>query len=241
MSILLFSMACSVNAQWMPVEIADFNKAMLAVNKDLFNQQRYGFTAKQSFFKSSESKDTINKMDYSYAYNKSLDLLNISELGTFLIQDKTIQVRIDSIEQIIIISPANLLLTQKNFKDAFSKDTPINYQVFKKYQANQTIYKMKFDTLSHYSSIDIVMDKKGDIKKAIFIAGRPIQDMDSDEISLIFPKMEIEYTGFISGDALSATSFVQMSSIFTDSNYINLQWKYKDYEVVDTRKKEENK
>lgn len=239
LAIIITLSSVSVFAQWQAISTIEFNKTIESLNKVVFKEKSFGFTAKQSFFKNATSNDTINKMDYSYAYYEPLELVNIKEFGTLLVQNKQIQIRVDSIEQVVIISEANPALNKNTLKDVFEKDASIKYQVYKKFQASQTIYKMKFDTLNKYQTIQIYVNKNNVINKASFLAGRPIQDIDSEEILAIYPRMDIDYTGFYYGEEIKSSSLIQPEAFFSDEGYTQLRAKYASYEILDSRKKEQ--
>ncbi len=236
-------MLCPIllSAQWIDMTREEFGKMINEMDKKMNPENNFSYEAKQIFFKSAESNDTVTIMNFKYKYISEQGILNLNQFNTIYIQDSSISIRIDSIDQIILIEKANPDLTQFNLSRNFSEFYNSGAQVRKNATSKETIYWLKFDTLALFSDMKLWVSPKGDITKYTLIAGRPIQDTDADEQKLIFPRLDVHISNIKSGKEVSTTGIIAPKDLFTDKTFTALKPEYESFELMDSRKNKEQK
>jgi hypothetical protein len=230
-----------ISAQWSDVSREEFGNMISTIDKKISEKHSYSYEARQCFFKSAESIDTVTSMNFKYRYVSDLGILNMHQFNTLFVQDSFISVRIDSSERIILIDKPNKDLTQfnptRNFSDFFNSGAKVQ----KNTTGKETIYKVKFDTLALFSNLKMWVNNQGDITKYTLIAGRPIQDADTEEQKFIYPRLDVYISNIKSGKEVSHKELIAPKNFFTDSAYSKLIPEYATYEVLDSRFNNEQK
>lgn len=222
-------------SQWTDMTREEYGKFIHEMDKKMSQSENISYQAKQSFFKSADSQDTLNAMLFSFHYQHELGILNMHQFNTLLVQDSTVSVRIDSTEHMVIIQEPNLELMQMNPNRNFSEFYQSGAQAQRIKSGNETIYKVQFDTLAMYSMMKMWVNSKGEITKYSLVAGRPIFDSDSEEEQYIYPRMDVSLYKIKRGKEVSANGLFKPIFFFTDNTFSTLKEEFGDFEIWDTR------
>ena len=222
-------------SQWTNMTREEYGKLIHEIDQKMAQSESVSYEAKQAFFSSAESNDTINTMFFSFHYQHYLRILNIHQFNTLLVQDSLVSVRIDSTDRIVIIQEPNLelmeMIPSRNFTEFYQSGA----QVQKLKTSKETIYKIQFDTLAMYSIMKMWVNSKGEITKYSLVAGRPLQDSDSEEEQFIYPRMDVSLSPIKRGKEVDVLGLIKPSFFFTDDTYSTLKEEFGDFEIWDTR------
>ncbi len=222
-------------SQWSNMSREEYGNLIHEMDQKMAYSESISYLAKQSFFKSADSKDTLNTMTFGFHYQSELDILNMYQFNTLLVQDSLVSVRIDSTDHMVIIQEPNLELMKMNPSRNFSEFYKSGAQVQKLKTGNETLYKIQFDTLAMYSTMKMWVNLKGEITKYSLVAGRPMLDGDSEEDQFIYPRMDVSLFRIKIGKEVSSIGLIKPSFFFTDNTYSTLKEGFGDFELWDTR------
>ncbi len=242
----LTSIICAVfplmlSAQWSNISREEFGNVIKEMDKKMNEKRSYSYTAKQCFFESADSKDTVTTMNFSYHFVSELNILNIRQFNTFLVQDALVSVRIDSMERILIIENPNQDLAHLNPNRNFSDFLNSGATVQKNSSGKETVYKVKFDTLALFSNLKIWVNSNGDITKYTLISGRPVPDANAAEQRFLYPRLDVSISNIRNGNEVTQNGLIAPIFFFTDNSYSKLKEEFSDFEVLDTRANKEQK
>ncbi|MEN9972858.1 MAG: hypothetical protein RIS20_1205 [Bacteroidota bacterium] len=222
-------------SQWSNMTREEYGKLIHEIDQKMAQSESLSYEAKQAFFSSAESNDTINAMLFSFHYQHDLKILNIHQFNTLLVQDSLVSVRIDSLDRIVMIQEPNLELMEMIPRRNFSEFYQSGAQVQKLKLGNEMIYKVTFDTLSMYRMMKMWVNAKGEITKYSLVAGRPVLDSDSNEEKYIYPRMDVSLFRIKRGKEVNSNELVKPSFFFTDSSCSTLKTEFDEFEIWDTR------
>ena len=222
-------------SQWTDMTREEFGNLIHEMDKKMNQSESISYQAKQSFFKSADSQDTLDVMNFSYHYQSELDLINMHQFNTLFVQDSFVSLRIDSSERMVIIQEPNLELKLLKPGRNFSEFYQSGAQVQKLKTGNETIYKVQFDTLGMYSNMKMWVNSKGEITKYSLVAGRPLLDSDSEGEQFIYPRMDVSLSPIKKGKEVDVIGLIKPSFFFTDYTFSTLKEEFGDFEIWDTR------
>lgn len=232
LAILPFSGLSQTN--WEKVDAAVFMEVIREYEQSVPLEESYSLETGYRIYKDFTDEDHIQSFNGKMICKDGKEL-NVHQMGHLMIQDKDMNVTIDTLNrQIIVQQPDHSFYYRKTVQDysIFSEMAEVTYR---KKEGSKTVYMLEFKRGYPYKAIEFSFTEQKTISQVVIYSNQPYYNEDDTE-SGDQTKIVMNLNDFRKGKSVDFNGFITVKDcILIKETELIAIGKYKDFEIIDLR------
>ncbi len=221
--------------QWNEISLPKYSEIIQSIENRIPENQSFSYQAKYSFFEELNSSDTTLQYDFKLVYNHKKKLLNIQQFNHKIIQDETVKITIDSIQNMLVISTPSNDFIKKRVYDDFKVINNSNCSAQSDISGKFEKYMFIFAQGARYKNSELWVEKNGMVKKYILRSNVDVTNDSKFTDRIIHPRLDIDYFNYVFSKKIEEQQLETIATYFDDFEKKILKPKYQHLEIIDLK------
>ena len=219
--------------EWKEVASEDFIRAIQEFENSIVVDESYSMVTTYKVYQDYSDATPVQTSSGRLICRNGNEL-NLYQMGFTIIQDKEINVTIDTMnQQIVVQNPDSSFFYRKTINDV-SEFSEMAKKVHKKEFQTKTTYSLELKEGYPYNSIEIEFEGGNRVSEIIIYSNQPYKT--EDQPSNDKAKVVISINEFKKGKTVNLKNFkTPIEFVLMKDNIFQAVGKYKDFEVIDLR------
>lgn len=238
--ILLFPFLASAQQEWEEIDPAVFFDVVQDSEKAIPEGQSYSFISQYKIYNDYTDENPVETFTSELLCRNGKEL-NVFHINYYMIQDKSLNLTIDSINKQLIVQPADTSFFYRKTIQDYADFLLLAKKIHRKKENGTTRYDLELKPGHIYKAIEFVFSNQNFISQITIYSNSPytIENNISTDAKA---KIVIDFEDFKTGRKVDFNDFKTISDFIIIEGYqISSLEKYKEFEVIDLRTKNNQK
>lgn len=221
-------------SEWTKVETTDIFNLIQKQEENIDLTESYALSANMKIFRSSKEQFPTETSE-NYIVCRAGKEINIFQKNMIILQNKDINVSIDTADKKIIYNHPNPQFFKRKDEEDLKEYLKIAEQTHRKVNGKQTIYKVSFNANFPLKEVEYTYNEYKEINNIKLISQETI-DMEDDKEILIQPIVTIDLQYINKGSSVDFKNFINPADVVQRKNIGVIKTEeYKNYQIIDLR------
>lgn len=219
--------------EWKEVDTEDFIRAIQEFENSIALDESYSMLTTYKIYQDYSDVTPVQTSSGRLICKNGKEL-NLFQMGFIIIQDKELNVTIDTVnQQIVVQNPDSSFFYRKTMNDV-SEFSEMAKKIHKKEFQTKTTYSLELKDGFPYNSIELEFEGGNRVSEIIIYSNQPYKT--DGQPSNDKAKVVININDFKKGNVVNLNNFKTTNEfVLLKDNIFHAVGKYKDFEVIDLR------